>query len=78
MSVKSLINQANGPSTSNSFELLNNMDVWDDCGVSSSLGTTSEHKPSSWNKDFESNDEVDEVIFPQGDKFGDKFDIWLK
>ncbi|GJU94463.1 hypothetical protein Tco_1319219 [Tanacetum coccineum] len=39
----------------------------DDCGISSS--TASEHTPSTWNEDFESDDEVDEVIFPEGNKW---------
>ncbi|GJR95845.1 hypothetical protein Tco_0268019 [Tanacetum coccineum] len=33
---------------------------------------------SQWNEDQESDNEVDEFIFPEGDKFGDKFDIRLK
>ncbi|GKB60390.1 hypothetical protein Tco_0916576 [Tanacetum coccineum] len=85
----SSIHKANVPSTSNSFDLLKNVDVGDECGVSSSMGnheeeqavghaTASKHTSSSWNEDFESNDEVDEVIFPEGNKFGDQFDIRLK
>ncbi|GJV31019.1 hypothetical protein Tco_1391419 [Tanacetum coccineum] len=67
------INKANGPSTSNSFDALNNMDVWADCGVSSSRGIQEEDseaglKTSQRNEDHESDD----------DKFGDKFDIRLK
>ncbi|GJU44675.1 hypothetical protein Tco_1201941 [Tanacetum coccineum] len=80
---------SNDTSTSNSFEILNNVDVGDDCGVFSSMGTREEeqearhatdnmYKSSKWDEDFESVDEVDEVLFPKGDKFGDQFDIWLK
>ncbi|GJT63142.1 hypothetical protein Tco_1006675 [Tanacetum coccineum] len=53
--------QIDGPSTSNSFDALNTMNVEDECGTSSSR-----------------DEEVDEFIFPEGDKFGDKFDIRLK
>ncbi|GKE77684.1 hypothetical protein Tco_1543804 [Tanacetum coccineum] len=85
----SSIYKANAPSTSNSFDLLKNVDVGDECGVSSSMGnheeeqavghaTASKHTSCSWNEDFESNDEVDEVIFPEGNKFGEQFDIRLK
>ncbi|GJX39481.1 hypothetical protein Tco_0899358 [Tanacetum coccineum] len=35
-------------------------------------------KVSQLNEHVESDDEVDEFIFPEGDKFGDKFDIRLK
>ncbi|GKE12013.1 reverse transcriptase domain-containing protein [Tanacetum coccineum] len=77
------INKAKGPSTSNYFDALNNMDVGADCGVSSSKGFQEKEpeaglKTSQWNKDSESNNEVDEVIFPEGDKLGDKIDIQLK
>nr|GEV48286.1 hypothetical protein [Tanacetum cinerariifolium] len=37
-----------------------------------------EPKTSQWNEDLVSDDEVDEFIFPEGDKFGDEFDIRLK
>nr|GEX08321.1 hypothetical protein [Tanacetum cinerariifolium] len=37
----------------------------DEYGVSNSMGTTNKHTPSKWNEDFESDDEVDEVIFPK-------------
>ncbi|GJY64200.1 reverse transcriptase domain-containing protein [Tanacetum coccineum] len=37
-----------------------------------------EHTPSTWNEEFESDDEVDEVIFPEGNKLDDQFDIRLK
>ncbi|GKD06471.1 MAK10-like protein [Tanacetum coccineum] len=50
----------------------------DECGVSSSKGTASEHKSYICNEDSESDNEVDEVIFPEGDKLGDKIDIQLK
>ncbi|GKA53388.1 hypothetical protein Tco_0746703 [Tanacetum coccineum] len=33
---------------------------------------------TQWNEDQESDNEVDEFIFPEGKKFGDKFDIRLK
>ncbi|GJV42911.1 hypothetical protein Tco_1427447 [Tanacetum coccineum] len=35
-------------------------------------------KVTQLNEHVESDDEVDEFIFPEGDKFGDKFDIQLK
>ncbi|GKB10950.1 retrovirus-related pol polyprotein from transposon TNT 1-94 [Tanacetum coccineum] len=76
MGTNSAINKANGLSTSNSFDILNKVDIGDDCGISSS--TASEHTPSMWNKDFESDDEVDEVIFPEGNKWDDQFNIRFK
>ncbi|GJX83056.1 hypothetical protein Tco_0332537 [Tanacetum coccineum] len=53
----------------------------DACGVSSSMGnqekdqavghaTVSKHTSPTWNEDFESDDEVDEVIFPEVNKLG--------
>ncbi|GJX07011.1 reverse transcriptase domain-containing protein, partial [Tanacetum coccineum] len=85
----SSINKVNGPSTSNFFDILNNVDEGDACGVSSSMGnqeedqavghaTVSKHTSPTWNEDFESDDEVDEVLFPQGNKFDDQCDIRLK
>ncbi|GJR25728.1 reverse transcriptase domain-containing protein [Tanacetum coccineum] len=68
MGTNSSVNKANGPFTSNSFDILNKVDIGDECGVSSS--TDSEHTPSTWNKD--------EVIFPEGNKWDDQFDIRLK
>ncbi|GJR75180.1 reverse transcriptase domain-containing protein [Tanacetum coccineum] len=72
-----------GPSTSNSFDALNTMNVEDECGTSSSRGNLEEEqvegtKESHLNEHVESDKEVDEFIFPEGDKFGDKFDIRLK
>ncbi|GJR08706.1 hypothetical protein Tco_0791358 [Tanacetum coccineum] len=86
---KSSINKVNGPSTSNSFDILNTVNVGDECGAFSSMGarekeqeaghaTASKHDTSKWTEDFESDDEVDEVIFPKDNKFGDQFDIRLK
>ncbi|GJZ30514.1 hypothetical protein Tco_0575561 [Tanacetum coccineum] len=77
------INKVKGPSTSNSFAALNTMNVEDECGTSSSRGNLEEEqvegtKVSQLNEHVESDDEVDEIIFPKGDKFGDKFDIRLK
>ncbi|GJR83087.1 hypothetical protein Tco_0153872 [Tanacetum coccineum] len=80
---------SNDTSTSNSFEILNNVDVGDNCRVFSSMGTREEeqdvrhatdnmYKSSKWDEDFESVDEVDEVLFPKFDKFGDQFNIRLK
>ncbi|GJQ90642.1 reverse transcriptase domain-containing protein [Tanacetum coccineum] len=40
--------------------------------------TVSKHTSPTWNEDFESDDEVDEVIFSEGNKFDDQFDIRLK
>ncbi|GJR25718.1 cysteine-rich receptor-like protein kinase [Tanacetum coccineum] len=76
MGTNSSINKANGPSTSNSFDILNKVDIGDDCGISSSMA--SEHTPSTWNEDFDFDDEVDEVIFPEGNKWDDQFDIRFK
>ncbi|GKB77471.1 ATP-dependent DNA helicase PIF1-like protein [Tanacetum coccineum] len=84
-----VVRKVNGPSTSNSFDILNNVDEGDACCVSSSMGnqevdqavghaTVSKHTSPTWNEDFESDDEVDEVIFPEGNKFDDQFDIRLK
>ncbi|GJT28634.1 retrovirus-related pol polyprotein from transposon TNT 1-94 [Tanacetum coccineum] len=72
-----------GPSTSNSFDPLNTMNVEDECGTSSSRGNLEEEqvegtKESHLNEHVESDEEVDEFIFPEGDKFGNKFDIRLK
>nr|GEX03069.1 hypothetical protein [Tanacetum cinerariifolium] len=72
-----------GPSTSNSFDVLNNMDEGAVSKESSSRDIQAEDpetgpNTSMINEDLESDDEVDEFIYPEGDKFGDKFDIWLK
>ncbi|GJR96196.1 putative reverse transcriptase domain-containing protein [Tanacetum coccineum] len=40
-------------------------------------GGVSKHISSSWNEDSESDDEVDEVLFPEGNKLGDQFHIRL-
>nr|GEU71338.1 putative ribonuclease H-like domain-containing protein [Tanacetum cinerariifolium] len=45
--------QAYGPSTSNSFDVLNKVDM------------ANVHTQSTWNEDLEFDDEVDEVIFPE-------------
>ncbi|GKF41498.1 hypothetical protein Tco_0124840 [Tanacetum coccineum] len=76
-------NKVKGSSTSNSFDALNTLDIDDECGTSSSRSNQVEdqemrHKVSQLNEHIESDDEVDEFIFPEGDKFGDKFDIRLK
>ncbi|GJY36719.1 hypothetical protein Tco_0422097, partial [Tanacetum coccineum] len=74
-------------STSNSFDVLNNEDVGDECGVFSSMdiqaeekkeGHASACKSTKWNEVLDSDEEVDEVLFPEGDKFGDSFYILLK
>nr|GEV12577.1 reverse transcriptase domain-containing protein [Tanacetum cinerariifolium] len=59
------------------------MDVEAESGVSISRGIREkkpeeEPKTSWWNEDLVSDDEVDEFIFPEGDKFGAIFDIRLK
>ncbi|GKB65487.1 cysteine-rich receptor-like protein kinase [Tanacetum coccineum] len=69
------INKVKGPSASNSFDALNNMDVEAESGVSSSRGIREEEpeeepKTSQWNEDLVSDDEVDEFIFPEGDNLG--------
>ncbi|GKC16025.1 hypothetical protein Tco_1012807 [Tanacetum coccineum] len=38
----------------------------------------SKQTSSEWTDDFESDDEVDEVLFLEDNEFGDQFDIWLK
>nr|GEV77581.1 hypothetical protein [Tanacetum cinerariifolium] len=69
---------ANATSTSNSFDVINNVDEGDECGVFSSTGiqeeeqeagyaTASKYKSSMWEEEPESDDEVDEVLFPEGD-----------
>ncbi|GJU81522.1 ribonuclease H-like domain-containing protein [Tanacetum coccineum] len=73
------VNKVNTLSTSNSFDAFNNMEE----GVSSPRKSQEvDHetgpKTSQWNEDHESDTEVDEFIFPEGDKFGDQFDIRLK
>ncbi|GKD69685.1 cysteine-rich receptor-like protein kinase [Tanacetum coccineum] len=73
------VNKVNTLSTSNSFDAFNNMEE----GVSSSRKSQEvDHetgpKTSQWNEDHESDTEVDEFIYPEGDKFGDQFDIRLK
>nr|GFA30722.1 hypothetical protein [Tanacetum cinerariifolium] len=77
------INKIKCPSTSNSFDALNIMDVDDEGGTSTSTGNQKDeqelrHNMSQVNDHDEYDDEVDEFIFPEGDKFGDKFDIRLK
>nr|GEW92795.1 hypothetical protein [Tanacetum cinerariifolium] len=71
-------NKVNTPSISNSFDALNNMEE----GASSSRNIQEDNletgNTSQWNEDQESDNEVDEFIFPEGDKVGDKFDIRLK
>ncbi|GJR86623.1 hypothetical protein Tco_0210634 [Tanacetum coccineum] len=68
-----------GPSTSNSFDALNNEEVGADCGESSSRGIHQEESVAeSCMSKCESDEDVDEFIFPEGDKFGDKLDIRLK
>nr|GEW07028.1 zinc knuckle CX2CX4HX4C [Tanacetum cinerariifolium] len=76
-------NKVEGPSTSNSFDALNTLDIEDECGTYSSRSNQVEdqearHKVSQLNEHIESDDEVDAFIFPEGDKFGDKFDIQQK
>ncbi|GJY10682.1 retrovirus-related pol polyprotein from transposon TNT 1-94 [Tanacetum coccineum] len=40
--------------------------------------TVSKHTSPTWNEGSESDEEVDEVLFPEGNKFDDQFDIRLK
>ncbi|GJR88153.1 ribonuclease H-like domain-containing protein [Tanacetum coccineum] len=73
------VKRAISSSTSNYFDALNNMEE----GSASSRDTKEDDQEtgpntSQWNEDQESDNEVDEFIFPEGDKFGDKFDIRLK
>ncbi|GJT62554.1 reverse transcriptase domain-containing protein [Tanacetum coccineum] len=73
-------NKVKGPFTSNSFDALNTLNVEDECGTSSSRANQVEDpearpKVSQLNDHVESDEEVDEFIFLEGDKFGDKFDI---
>ncbi|GJU70778.1 zinc finger, CCHC-type containing protein [Tanacetum coccineum] len=67
---RSAINKVNGPSTSNSFDALNTMDVEDECGTSRSKDNQVEECKLGCNDHVESDDEVDEFIFPKGDKVG--------
>ncbi|GJS05620.1 hypothetical protein Tco_0322128 [Tanacetum coccineum] len=71
-----------GTSTSNSFDALKNMDIRAEDKTSSSRSTHEEDSESELKTDqcddLVSDDEVDEYIFPEDDKFGDKFDIRLK
>ncbi|GKB27357.1 reverse transcriptase domain-containing protein [Tanacetum coccineum] len=78
MTERSAINKINGPSTSNFFDALYTIDVEDECGTSSSKDNQVEEHEPGLNDHVESDDEVDEFIFPEGDKFGNKFDIRLK
>nr|GFD22149.1 hypothetical protein [Tanacetum cinerariifolium] len=63
--------------------------IRDEYSVASSMGnieeeqtvghtTANKHTSSAWNEEFESDDEVDEVIFPEGNKVADQFDIRLE
>ncbi|GKA52832.1 retrovirus-related pol polyprotein from transposon TNT 1-94 [Tanacetum coccineum] len=65
-------------SIANSFDALNNIEE----GASSSRNIQEDDletgNMSQWNEVQESDNEVDEFIFPESDKFGDKFDIRLK
>nr|GEU31212.1 hypothetical protein [Tanacetum cinerariifolium] len=77
------INKVNGPSTSKYFDALNTMDVEDECGTSSSRGSQQEEHEArlndpQLNEHDKFDEEGDEFIFPEGDKFGDKFDVRLK
>ncbi|GJS97902.1 reverse transcriptase domain-containing protein [Tanacetum coccineum] len=71
-------NKVYNASIANSFDALNNMEE----GASSSRNIQEDDletgNTSQWNEDQESDNEVDEFIFPESDKFGDKFDIRLK
>ncbi|GJT69757.1 putative reverse transcriptase domain-containing protein [Tanacetum coccineum] len=67
-------NKVKGSSTSNSFDALNTLDIEDECGTSSSRSNQVEdqekrHKVSQLNEHIESDDEVDEFIFPEGDNY---------
>ncbi|GJY45000.1 hypothetical protein Tco_0433213 [Tanacetum coccineum] len=73
--------KAKCPCTSNSFDVLK--DVGADCGVSSSRGSQEKEpkaglKTSQLMEHGDSDDEMDEYIIPEGDKFDDKYDIRLK
>ncbi|GJY92278.1 retrovirus-related pol polyprotein from transposon TNT 1-94 [Tanacetum coccineum] len=76
------VNKVKGTSTSNSFDALKNMDIRAEDETSSSRSTHEEDSESELKTDqcddLMSDDEVDEYIFPEDDKFGDKFDIQLK
>ncbi|GKB46102.1 ribonuclease H-like domain-containing protein [Tanacetum coccineum] len=72
-----------GPSTSNSFDVLNNIDEGAVSEESSSRDIQEDDpetgpNTSQINEDLKLDDEVDEFIYHEGDKFGDKFDIRLK
>ncbi|GKE75940.1 hypothetical protein Tco_1542060, partial [Tanacetum coccineum] len=62
-----------------SFVLVkNSFDALKDSNNISEANKTSMQTSSKWTDDSESDDEVDEVLYPEGNKFGDQFDIRLK
>nr|GEX99933.1 hypothetical protein [Tanacetum cinerariifolium] len=59
-------------STKNSFDALM------DSNNSFRANKANKQTSSEWSEDIESDDEVDEVLYPKGNKFEDQFDIRLK
>ncbi|GJV14416.1 zinc knuckle CX2CX4HX4C containing protein [Tanacetum coccineum] len=74
MDSTSNLNKVKGPSTSNSFDVLNTMYVEDESGIPSSRGNQEEEHDERIKELDEFDKDVDEFIFPEGDKF----DIRLK
>ncbi|GJZ60433.1 putative ribonuclease H-like domain-containing protein [Tanacetum coccineum] len=62
----------------NFVSIKNSFDALMDSNNSCEANEANKQTPFEWTKDFESDDEVDEVLYPEGNKFEDQFDIWLK
>ncbi|GKB91294.1 hypothetical protein Tco_0963566, partial [Tanacetum coccineum] len=60
----------------NSVSIKNSFDTLMD--NSYEANETNKQTLSEWAEDVESDDEVDEVLYPEGNKFEDQFDIRLK
>ncbi|GJW36235.1 reverse transcriptase domain-containing protein [Tanacetum coccineum] len=56
----------------------NSFDALMDSNNSFEANEANKQTSSEWSKDFESDDEVDKVLYPEGNKFEDQFDIRLK
>ncbi|GJW83544.1 hypothetical protein Tco_0156689 [Tanacetum coccineum] len=62
----------------NFVSIKNSFDALMDSNNSCEANEANKQTPSKWTEDFESDDEVDEVLYPEGNKFEDQFDIQLK
>nr|GFA15556.1 hypothetical protein [Tanacetum cinerariifolium] len=56
----------------------NSFDALMDSNNSFRANKANKQTSSEWSEDIESDDEVDEVLYPEGNKFEDQFDIRLK